>query len=655
MRNFLSALAAAFLLLSADAGAAVRLFNLFKDNAVLQRDKPCAIWGWADKGETVAIQLKAQSFKSTADAKGRWKIMLPPQPAGGPFVITVSGSNAIILHNVMFGDVWICGGQSNMQMRVRKTGYSPDSAKDNNPFIRVFTVAVATDFVPLDTLGGGEWEVASLASVPEFSATPYFFGRQLQETLHVPIGLINNSLGSTLIETWMSPDAISAFPQFKAFYDAFLRLQKGFAAYHEAFEKARPDWERRYYLKDDPGLEQKWFLPETDVSGWKPMTLPAYWEDKGLPDYDGSVWFRRGFDLPAEYAHSGARINLGEVDDYHIAWVNGHKVGETFGNKNYTTYPVPDSVLKPAGNVLVVRVFDAGGKGGMHDFMWHQELAGEWRYKPGVRIKASAFKKPVLANASTYSSPSLLYNGSIAPLTPAAIKGVIWYQGESNAPRAEEYRELFPAMIRDWRAQFAQGDFPFLFVQLANYGVEPSNPEESAWAELREAQAAALSLPNTAMTVAIDIGEAADLHPKNKPELGKRMGITALKQFYNARIVDMSPFYDHMQVRGDSIFLFFKNITINPLATDDKYGYVRGFTIAGADRIFRWAKATIRAANTVIVYAEGLHTPVAVRYGWADNPGRLDLYNSAGWPAVPFRTDNWPMKTAGKKAEVSVE
>ena len=621
--------------------ANIRLFALFQSNMVLQRDKPCSIWGTAAKGEKISLLFNNNTYKTSAGKDGKWKITLPAQPAGGPYQLSISGNNTTMLNNVLFGDVWVCGGQSNMQFPVRELAQKEmDSARDNNPNIRLFTVGIATDYVPQDTLKGGQWQVASVETIQSFSAVGFFFGRYVQEHINVPVGLISDNLGATAVEEWMSNEAIHQFPQFDSYYNTFLAPNKSMSQMKADFEKAKPTWEKQYYTVNDPGLEQQWYKPDTDTSDWQTMNLPGYWEDKGLPDYDGSVWFRRTFDLPPNF--KGAfRFGVGPVDDYDIAWVNGVKVGETYGNQNLRSYSVPDSLLKPIGNVLVVRAFDAGNKGGMYNMFWDQHWAGKWLYKPGVKINAANFKKPLVPNAYIFGSPTILYNGNIAPLTPLAIKGFIWYQGEGNSSRAEEYKELFPAMIKDWRTHFNQGNLPFLFVQLANYNAEPG----ADWAALREAQASALSLPNTGIATAIDIGEANGIHPKNKQDVGKRLGLTALKVAYGKDTTHVSPMFKSMEKWGDSVVIHFDDSVI----TKDKYGYIRGFSVAGADSVFHWAKAYIRNDNAVAVYCNDVKAPVALRYAWANDPGELDLYNKEGLPALPFRTDNWKGETGGKK------
>jgi len=626
------------------AKADVKLPVLFQSNMVLQRDKPCNIWGTADKNETVSISFNNHNYSAKA-VDGKWKVTLPQQPAGGPYQIIIKGKNTIELDNVLFGDVWICGGQSNMQFSVREAEPKPDTSTFNNQNIRLFTVGIGADFVPQDTVKGGSWKVANLKDAYGFTAVGFFFGSYLQQHLNVPIGLISDNLGATAVEEWMSNQAIHQFSQFDNFYNIYLRPNKSMKEITEDFDKIKSSWNKKYYLKNDPGLEHQWYQPETDVSDWKTMNQPSHWEDNELKDYDGSVWFRKSYDSFPKNFMGKANISLGQVDDYNICWVNGVKVGEGYGNQNLYSYEIPNSIIKSKDNVVVVRVFDAGGKGGMYNMFWSPSWAGKWLYKKGVPIDASKFKKPLVANSYIFGTPTILYNANIAPLTQLAIKGFIWYQGEANTGRAEEYKSLFPAMITDWRKQFNEADLPFLFVQLPNLGKDPAKPESSDWAELREAQATALKLSNTGMAVTIDVGEANNLHPHNKLAVGNRLGITALKIAYDVDSIETSPVYKNITLNGDSaVITFTGNFTCK-----NKYGYVRGFAIAGADSVFHWAKAYLRNENTVVVYSSEIKNPVAVRYLWSGNPGKVDLYNKDGLPVAPFRTDKFKEITAGKK------
>ncbi|MBZ4191356.1 sialate O-acetylesterase [Niabella beijingensis] len=623
--------------------ADVKLPALYQSNMVLQRNKPCTIRGTAANGETVSLVFNHTTYRTKA-TNGKWEITLPAQPAGGPYNIIIEGNNRIEMSNLLFGDIWICSGQSNMQFSVKEADPQPDTATYNNNNIRLFTVAIGADFVPQDTVKGGSWKIARVKEVHAFSAAGFFFGSYLQQHLDVPIGLISVNLGATAIEEWMSNEALRPFPQFAGFYDTYLAPGKSMKTITADFEKIRSSWEQAGYLKDDPGLVHQWYLPDTDISDWKTMNQPSHWEDNELKDYDGSVWFRKSYDsFPKDFL-GNTTISLGQVDDYNICWVNGVKIGEGYGNMNMYTYKIPDSLLKPKNNLVVVRVFDAGGKGGMYNMFWNPFLAGAWKYKKGVQISPLTFKKPLVANHYIFGTPAILYNANIAPLTQFNIKGFIWYQGEANTGRAAEYKQLLPAMITDWRKQFNQGDLPFLLVQLPNLGKEPDQPEENEWAELREAQSSALTLAHTGMAVTIDIGEADNLHPHNKLEAGRRLGMTALSEVYNADSIATSPRYKHMEITGDSIVISFdKNIVCK-----NKYGYIRGFAIAGADRIFHWAKACLKDEHSVVVYHPAVKAPEQVRYLWSGEPGTIDLYNKNGLPAAPFRTDHFKLTTEGK-------
>jgi sialate O-acetylesterase len=631
--------------------AEVKLPQIWTDHMVLQRDKPINVWGWAAAGEAVRITFGAESISVKANKAGKWSAQLPAMAAGGPFVMTIEGKNKITLTDILVGDVWVCSGQSNMQWRIDQTGYEEkDNALIENARIRLFNVYVDTDYLPREDVKGSGWKNLTRQNINEFSAVAYHFGKYLHGELQVPIGLISDNLGATNIEAWMSNEALLQFPQFKEELNPVLKRNKNFAALRADFEKMKPAWYDKYYYKG-VGIDQQWFKPETDVTDWKPIkALGNTWTDMpDLKDHDGEVWFRTTFDLPDNYSQSTFHVGLLQIDDYDIAWVNGVKVGENYGKHNHHGYDVPLKVLKPKGNVLVVRVFDAGGIGGFTtNAFWaaNSILLGDWVYKKGSAIDAAKFPMPVVPNATPFSSPAVLYNGSIAPLTPMSVKGVIWYQGEGNAGRAYEYRELFPAMIKDWRKQWKQPDLPFLFVQLANYLEESAQPQESDWAELREAQAMTLSLPHTGMATAVDIGEANDIHPKNKRDVGIRLGLAAMNVAYGQNRVVSGPSFRQMREDSGRIIIEYDNAETG-LTTRDKYGYVRGFQVAGVDHKFHWAQAFVEG-NHVVVTCREVPRPVAVRYAWDNNPGNLDLYNKEGLPALPFRIDAWTGVTAGK-------
>lgn len=628
--------------------ANISLPRIFSHHMVLQRDASVPVWGQASPGEKITISIDQIKRQTKADEQGNWKVTLPPHPAGGPFELLIAGDNTLRFEDVLYGEVWLCSGQSNMNYTLEMLGIrETDSASICNPLLRLFTVGLAMDYQPRQDVASGQWERADPDKVHRFSASAWYFGQYLQDKLQVPIGLIHSSMGATAIETWMSTGALKQFPQFKSLVADMEKTGKNFAQLQAELKTFREHWDEHYYLKDDPGIAHQWQSPEFDDSDWNTMSLPALWEDNGLPDYDGSVWFRRHFSPPPDFKGDSLRISLNQIDDYDIVWVNGTRIGEGFGNRNWRSYNCPAGLLKPEGNVIAVRVFDAGGKGGMYTnpFWGNPILNGAWKYKPGVRINPAGFPKPTVPNGSLFTHPSLLFNGSIAPLAPYAIRGVIWYQGESNAARAEEYRKLLPAMIADWRQYWKQGDFPFLVVQLANFYPEQAQPAESTWAELREAQALALQLPSTALATAIDIGEADDIHPRNKAGVGERLGLGALKIAYGQEVVHSGPVFRSMQTDDGRAILSF-DMQESKLVSSDKHGYLRGFAMAGADRKFYWARAFIEG-DKVVVSCPQVAAPMAVRYAWADNPGQLNLYNSEGLPALPFRTDDWPLTTQG--------
>ncbi|MCB0664279.1 MAG: beta galactosidase jelly roll domain-containing protein [Saprospiraceae bacterium] len=629
--------------------AAIKLPHLFGDHMVLQRNRPLTIWGWADSGERIEVRLGSVSATAFANSDGKWSCSLPSMDAGGPFTIRIKGENEISFEDVMIGDVWVASGQSNMQWQVRQTSYVElDSQWILDSPLRLFTVQISSDYMPQDDVQGGNWQRLSQESIADFSAVAYHFARHIQRNQNIPIGIISSSLGATSIETWMSNQSLSEFDQFIPEIQPIIDRGKSFAEINAEFDAAKPAWEKRKYLTG-PGIDQKWFLPETDLSQWREIDVPGFWEDQGLEDHDGAVWYRKEFDMPpGAEGHDSLLLQLSQIDDYDITWVNGKKIGETYGRHNHRNYWMPKRMLKDKGNVLVVRAFDIGGKGGFStNAFWMSELVrGRWKMRPGLEIDSDQFQTQPTVNTTPFSSPGVLFNANIAPLTRFPVKGVIWYQGESNAERAEEYRDLFTTMIKDWRNHWQDSLMPFLFVQLANYQAENTQPEPSDWAELREAQTLALKLPATGMAVTIDIGEAGDIHPKNKHDVGLRLSLAAENIAYGETVIWHGPRKEQVQFLPNEVLITYDSAGGIPITTD-KFGYVHGFEVAGADRKFYWAKAEIQGRQ-VRVFADQVAEPVAVRYAWSDNPGTIDLYNRQGLPALPFRTDQWPGITSGR-------
>lgn len=630
--------------------ADVRLPHVIGANMVLQRDQPIQIWGWADPGERIQVNFAGQRASVRAGVDGTWQVSLKAMAAGGPHVMEIRGKNTIQLDNILMGDVWVASGQSNMEWRLSLTENAEQAIEEaDHPTIRLFTVPRRTSTVPVEDTAPSQWHVCSPASAAEFSAVAYYFGRKLNGELDVPIGLINSSWGGTNVETWMTAETLASIEGLEGVvkelrdYDPedILRSQK------EKYHKLLGD-----VPEMDEGLRRGiayWAAPDHDFSSWKDMTLPGLWEERGLPNLDGIVWFMKEFELNQEEAAAPAVLSLGPIDDSDITWVNGMKVGETTNKySEMREYQVPAHILKEGRNVLVVRVEDTGGGGGIYgseeqlylkSSTRYHPLSGSWKYKVG--------KVSFTSTLGPNQLPSLLFNAMIHPLLHLHIKGAIWYQGESNAGRAYQYRRSFPMMIQDWRNYWKIGDFPFLFVQLANFKAAKEEPGDSDWAELREAQSMTLSMPNTGMAVIIDIGEANDIHPRNKLDVGLRLAQSALNVAYGYKdIVHSGPVFRSMQVEGNTIRIQFDHVG-SGLVIKDRYGYLKGFAVAGKDKKFYWAKAQIEG-NEVVVYSDEVKEPVAVRYGWADNPDDLNLYNEEGFPASPFRSDDWPGITDGK-------
>jgi sialate O-acetylesterase len=651
----LSLVGAGLVLLAASSAtaAAVRLPALVGDNMVVQRGVKARVWGWADPGDRVTVSMAGKSATATAGSDGRWEARVGPYDAGGPYEMTIAGKNTVVLKNVLVGEVWVGSGQSNMEFQLQNSANGADEvARASHPEIHLFTVTKAATLDARDDVEG-RWVVCTPENAAGFSAVAYFFGRELNEKLRVPVGLVHSSWGGTPAEAWTSRGALLADDQLKPMVAALDRSIVDLPAATREYQAAQAKWEEANFLQDtgDPNDARRAAVDLAD-DGWKTMRLPQFWESAGLA-VDGAVWFRKTVDVPAAWAGKELTLSLGPVDDFDVTYVNGVKVG-AIGKEtpNYymtpRTYTVPGSLVRAGRNVIAVRVFDHYGNGGFGGTPAAMalaapgsepiSLAGDWRYdvERGVDpVKADYSTAPVAPpGAGNPNSPTVLYNAMVAPLTPYSIRGVIWYQGEANADRAAQYRTLFPTMIRDWRRAWGEGDFPFLFVQLANFQERKAEPGESAWAELREAQTATLAEPATGMAVIIDIGEAGDIHPKNKLDVGHRLALWALAKTYGQKGEYSGPLYDSMTVEGDRARVRFSHA--DGLKTTDG-GPVQGFAVAGADGKFVWATATIDK-NDVVVRSDAVAKPVAVRYAWADNPA-TNLTNGAGLPASPFRTD----------------
>lgn len=627
--------------------AAVKLPTIWGSGMVLQRNKPITVWGWAAAGERIRVHFHNQTKQTRTDKTGHWKLTLNAETAGGPYNLTVKGTNTITLSDVLVGDVWICSGQSNMELPVHKVmNADQEITQANFPKIRHFAVNKSIAFHPQEDLEGGGWETCDSTTVANFTAVGYFFGRTLYQALNIPIGLIHTSWGGTNVETWTGREAFEQSPEFKEMIAHMPVLDI------DAVIKKRKDQLLKTLQKFNINLPAKqvdqWQNPGYEDSSWPTMNIPGVWEGQGLEQFDGVVWFRKTFTIAPQDAGKEAVIELAKIDDEDKTYINGTLIGQTYQWETPRRYKIPAGVLKADKNTIAIRVQDAYGNGGIYGDPNNMRvittdavipLAGKWRFNVSELLITQGAIEP-----NDY--PTLLFNAMINPLLQFSITGAIWYQGEANADRAYQYRTAFPLMIQDWRNHWQQGNFPFYFVQLANFNANNSD-SGTTWAELREAQTMALQLPNTGMAVTIDIGNGNDIHPRNKQEVGKRLAAIALHNVYKQENEYSGPMYKNIVIEGHKIRIAF-NHTGTGLMAKDKYGYIKGFEISGADQKFHYAKAWIDG-DYVVVASDNVKNPVAARYAWADNPEDANLYNKEGFPASPFRTDEWEAKTANIK------
>lgn len=632
--------------------AKVVLPAYFTDNMVLQQHTAVTFHGKAAAGKTLKITTgwDDEVHLTRVGKDGSWSLSIPTPAAGGPYTLTFSDGKRLQLQNVMIGEVWFCSGQSNMEMPVAGWGkvmdYEQEIAAADYPSIRLFQVKKNISVAPLDNLEStmGGWQQCSSATVPEFSSLAYFYARSLWKELNVPVGVIDCTWGGTPAEAWTDYETLKKVLGFRE--EAAMLEQSGFdgTRMEQAYGKQRAEWEA-LVAKEDKGMDGMtplWAAPSLSDEGWQTMNLPGYWEGKGLENFDGIVWFRRTLDIPAEWAGKPLKLRLGMIDDEDITYFNGVEIARGAGYMTPRTYTVPAELVKAGKAVITVRVFDFGGEGGIHGRpreLYAEtndqqiRLAGDWKYGIGLSLKG--FTPAPVSPTGSSSYPTVLFNAMVCPWTNFPVKGVIWYQGEANVGRAAQYGDLFPAMIAGWRQQW-KNDFPFYFVQLANYLESKEVQPDSEWAALREAQAKALRLEDTGMATIIDIGLANDIHPKNKQEVGRRLALIALARDYGKKVSFSGPAFKDYSIKGE-------RATVGFDYADEgfqvKGSTLKGFTIAGPDRVFYPATAVVEGGR-IVVSSPQVDIPLAVRYGWADNPD-CNLYGKNGLPAVPFRTDNW--------------
>ena len=616
--------------------AQIKLPKLISDNMILQRDINNKLWGWASPNEKIELQFNDTHYNTTADNKGKWSINLPAQIAGGPHELIFTASNVITVKNILFGDVWICSGQSNMEITMARVSdrYAQIIANANNLNIRQFEVADTYDFKnEKDDIASGQWSSVDQKSILNFSAVAYFFANEIYTKYKIPIGLINSAVGGSPAESWMSEDAIKKFPEYYSEAQKFKSQQL-----IDQIELNDKNTSQQWYNlanNTDEGIKNKWANKEVNTADWKTMKVPGYWSYSELGNVNGVVWFRKEFNLPVQPI-GNSKLILGRIVDADSVFINGSFVGSTSYQYPPRRYPFSTNILKTGQNEIVVRVVNNSGNGGFvldkpYQLIVNNDtlnLQGNWKYKLGAKMK------PLPGQTFVRWKPVGLFNAMIAPLTHLPIKGVIWYQGESNTKKPSEYSNLMSALINDWRAKWQQGNFPFLYVQLPNYMEPTTIPTESSWAALRQEQTNILKVANTGMAVTIDLGEWNDIHPLNKFEIGRRLALQAKNLVYgDKKIVAGGPLFKDVQLKNDQLTVSFTNIGSGLTAKNSKD--ITGFSIAGADNIFINAKARIEN-NKIIVWNSAVSHPKRIRYAWANNPANANLYNLEQLPAATF-------------------
>jgi sialate O-acetylesterase len=637
------------LLLSIYSYGNIRLPVLISDGMVLQRDSKINIWGWASPGEKVSIRFNNKTFNTVTDSEGNWKIILPPMKAGGPYKMEVKGNNSIIIENILIGDVWFCSGQSNMVLTMErvKEKYPDDIAGASYPEIRNFFIPTASDVISThNDLPPGKWISASPENVPGFGAVTFFFARSIYNEYKVPVGIINSSVGGTPVEAWISEEGMKEFPRLISRIESF----KDTAFMNPILRSIGRRTGSGQKVPENTGVKDKgmtgpkpWYDVTYVPEGWHNYWLPGYWDDQGVRGLDGIVWFRKEIDIPLSMTSKPAKLFLGRIIDADDVYVNGVLSGSVSYQYPPRRYNLPAGLLKPGKNIIVIRVTNYAGKGGFvpdkpywlvagNDSI---DLRGQWFYKVGQvfsPVDSESFTSaPVLI---MQNEPAGLYNTMVAPVIDYRIKGFLWYQGEANTGRPQEYQQLLPALISDWRNKWQEGTIPFLFVQLPNFMEVQYLPSESNWAELRFVQLKTLSVPNTAMAVTIDAGEWNDIHPLEKKIVGERLALAARKLAYgDENIVYSGPIYKSLIKEGNRIIIEFDHTGSGLIVKEG--GDLNYFALAGANKKFIWAEAIIEK-NHVIVWSDEIPYPVYVRYAWADNPESANLYNIEGLPASPF-------------------
>ena len=626
------------LIVTFSVNAQIKLPRLISDGMILQRDTKVNIWGWASANENIELDFKGKKYKTTTSEEGKWSIQLPLQKAGGPFEMTLKGTNTIVLKNILFGDVWLCSGQSNMELPMDrlKDKYKDEIAKSQNSNVRQFLVPDEYYFEKERTdFSSGSWVEANPINVLQFTGVGYFFANEIYEKFKIPIGLINSALGGSPAESWINEEGIKKFPDY---YQEYLKFKDGKLEKQidEKDRKVNSDW-YKLLNETDLGLKNKW-RNSTDISDWKTMNVPGFWADGELGNLNGSVWFKKEFVLE-NVKENQAKLILGRIIDADSVFVNGNFVGTTSYQYPPRIYSFNTNILKEGKNEITVRVINNSGRGGFVTDKPYEliigdktiDLKGNWNHQLGSKML------PLPGQTFVRWKPVGLYNAMIAPLKNYPLKGVLWYQGESNTKNPSEYLGLMETLIETWRNELQQEKLPFLVVQLTNYMNPKPEPQESNWAALRQQQTNLLRVPNTGLAVTIDLGEWNDIHPLNKYDVGKRLALQARKLVYGEKkLIASGPLLKSVKKEGNKVIIDFSEIGTG---LEIKNGNeLKEFAIAGNDGKFVWAKAVIDG-DKVIVSSDLVPNPVKVRYAWADNPDTANLYNKENLPASPFEAE----------------
>jgi sialate O-acetylesterase len=620
--------------------------TIFGDNMVLQRGKKNTIWGWSDPGDKVRVEIAGKHASGVAGPDRRWQVKIKPPAVGGPYTIKISGHQSVELHNVLVGDVWLCGGQSNMQVSLRSAKNGEEEVKAANfPEIRFFSVAPHSAYHHTDVVEGS-WKVVSPETADHVSAGAYYFARKVQQEIHVPIGLVVDALGGTPAEAWTSTAALRPLKDFDV---PLAELEKLAASGAPEYGNYMMHWYDQY----DVGIKGNWAASDFDDSAWMSVDIPGGFSDLGVPETSAVAWFRRAVVLPDPIPAGRALLFLGSIERMDTAYINGTQVGASAWVENPRVYFIPDGVLKPGKNVVAIRVLKTKPMGG---FLAKPEelrialgdktsisLAGKWKGQLSVDARPP---HPLPMGYENWPvMPSVLYEGMLVPIAPLSITGALWYQGEQNSERGFQYRRILPVTIADWRKLFAQGDFPFYIVSLPTFRQRSATPIDDTWAETRESQAiTAASVPNSCLAVTIDTGDPENLHPKDKQPVGERLAFCALAKHYGKKVAHSGPTLASVERLPNSIRLHFAHTDGGLVVKGAK---LEEFAIAGEDRKWYWADARIEG-DTIIVSSPSVPNPQEVRYAWQSNPAAT-LFNGAGLPAGPFRTDTWLGITEGKR------